>query len=80
MPVHLSPKARAKAVPVRKAASDRNGLRALSLGLCAIALSVVAYFTSADNIGASSILVGVAAIVAVIVHLGAEHEKTRGDD
>jgi membrane protein YdbS with pleckstrin-like domain len=51
----------------------------LSLGLCAIALSAVAYFMSADNIGASSILVGVAAIIAVIVHLGAEHEKTRGE-
>jgi uncharacterized membrane protein HdeD (DUF308 family) len=80
MPVHLPRKARAKAVPVGKhAASDWNGLWALSLGLCAIALSAVAYFMSADNIGASSILVGVAAIIAVIVHLGAEHEKTRGE-
>jgi hypothetical protein len=80
MPVHLPPKARAKAMPVREAASHWDGLWALSLGFCAIALSAVAYFMSADNIGASSVLVGVAAIIAVIVHLGAEHEKTRGDD
>jgi drug/metabolite transporter (DMT)-like permease len=79
MPVHLPPKACAKAVPVRKVASHWDGLWALSLGFCAIALSAVAYFMSADNVGASSILVGVAAIVAVTVH-DAERQKTRGDD
>jgi hypothetical protein len=84
MPIHLPPKARAKALPGRKQAAsdsiDWLGLWALSLGFCAIALAAIIYFTNGDNLGASSILVGAAAIIAVIVHLVAEPEETSDEN
>jgi hypothetical protein len=84
MPIHLPPKARAKALPVRKQAAidsiDWLGLWALSLGFCAIVLAAIAYFMNGDATGAGGILAGAAAIIAVVVHLGAEREKTGGEN
>jgi len=81
MPIHLPPKARVKAVPARRQAAinsiDWLGLWALSLGFCAIVLAGIAYFTIGDNIGASSILMGAAAIIAVIVRFGADRDQAR---
>ena len=81
MPIHLPPKARAKAAPARGQAAidsiDWLGLWALSLGFCAIVLAGIAYFTIGDNIGASSILMGAAAIIAVIVRFGADRDQAR---
>jgi hypothetical protein len=84
MPVQLPPKVRAKALPVRKQAAvdsvDWLGLWALSLGFCAIVLAGIAYFLNGDNGGASAILAGAAAIIAVVVHLGTEREDASGED
>ena len=78
MPIHLPPKARVKAVTARRqAAIDWLGLWALSLGFCAIVLAGIAYFTIGDNIGASGILMGAAAIIAVTVRFGADRDETR---
>ena len=74
MPIHLPPKARVKAVPARRQAAinsiDWLGLWALSLGFCAIVLAGIAYFMIGDNTGASCILVGAAAIIAIVVRFG----------
>ena len=74
MPIHLPPKARAKAAPARRQAAidsiDWLGLWALSLGFCAIILAGIANFIIGDNVGASSILAGAAAIIAVVVRFG----------
>ena len=75
MPVHLPPKTRAKVVAARRQAAidsiDWLGLWAFSLGFCAINLAGIAYFLNGDNIGASCILVGAAALIAVVVRFGA---------
>ena len=74
MPISLPPKIRAKALPARKQGAiesiDWLGVWALSLGFCAIILSAVAYFVSGDNTGASSILAGTAALIALIIRFG----------
>jgi hypothetical protein len=85
MPVQLPPKprakARTKALPTRSQAAvtiDWLGLWALSLGFCAIVLAGIAYFIIGDNIGASGILMGAAAIIAVIVGFGAANDEPTG--
>ena len=82
MPIRLRPKARAKAMPVRKPkpaesfdSFDWLGLWALSLGFCAIVLAGVAYFLNGDNTGASCILTGAAVLIAVIIHSGADRDE-----
>ena len=74
MPIHLPPKARAKAAPARRQAAtdsiDWLGLWALSLGFCGIILAGIAYFMIGDNVGASGILLGAAAVIAVVVRFG----------
>jgi polyferredoxin len=79
MPIPLPPKARTKVERMREAvtAFDWLGLWALSLGFCAIVLAATADFMGADIIGAGFILVGAAAIIALIVYAGAgRDEKT----
>ena len=82
MPIHLPPKARAKAAPARRQAAidsiDWLGLWALSLGFCAIILAGIAYFMTGDNVGASGILLGAAAVIAVVVRFGAESDEPSG--
>ena len=79
MPIHLPPKARAKAAPARRQAAidsiDWLGLWALSLGFCAIILAGIAYFMTGDNVGASGILLGAAAVIAVVVRFGAAGDE-----
>jgi len=79
MPIHLPPKARAKAAPARGQAAidsiDWLGLWALSLGFCAINLAGIAYFMTGDNIGASGILLGAAAVIAMVVRFGAAGDE-----
>jgi hypothetical protein len=79
MPIHLPPKVRAKAVAARRQAANNSidwlGLWALSLGFCAIVLAGIAYFMIGDNIGASGILMGAAAIIAVVVGFGADRDE-----
>jgi hypothetical protein len=77
MPIHLPPKARAKAAPARRQAAidsidsiDWLGLWALSLGFCAVILAGIANFRIGDNVRASGILAGAAAIIAVVVRFG----------
>ncbi len=78
MPAPLPPKARAKTVQAGKrqaiAAIDWLGLWALSLGFCAVVLAGIADLMGGDNIGAAFILIGAAAIIAIIVYTGAEPE------
>ena len=82
MPVHLPPKVRDKTVAARRQAAidsiDWLALWASSLGFCAIVLAGIAYFMIDDNIGASGILTGAAAIIAVVVRFGAEGDKPTG--
>ncbi|HET7912810.1 MAG TPA: hypothetical protein VFL49_12320 [Pseudolabrys sp.] len=77
MPIHLPPKARVRALRARKQTEigsiDWLGLWALSLAFCAINLAAIAYFVNGDNTGASCILVGAAALIAVIVRFAGEH-------
>jgi len=79
MPIHLPPKARAKAAPARRQAAtdsiDWLGLWALSLGFCGIILAGIAYFMTGDNVGASGILLGAAAVIAVVVRFGAAGDE-----
>jgi len=84
MPIHLPPKIRVKAVPARRQAAvdsiDWLGLWALSVAFCAIVLAGVAYFMNTDNVGASCILAGAAAIIAIIVRFGANDDEARDGD
>ena len=78
MPIRLPPEARAKAAPARRQAAtdsiDWLGLWALSLGFCAIILAGIAFMTG-DNVGASGILLGAAAVIAVVVRFGAAGDE-----
>ena len=79
MPVHLPPKVRAKAVAARRQTAidsiDWLALWAFSLGFCAINLAGIAYFLNGDNIGASYILIGAAALIAVVIRYGAAGDE-----
>lgn len=81
MPVPLPPKVRADVVRAPKHETfikfDWLGIWALSLGFCAINLAAITYFLAGDNIGASLILVGVAAIITLIVCLGGEPQESK---
>ncbi len=81
MPISLPPKSRADVVRARKdetfAQCDWLGVWALSLGFCAINLAGITYFLSGDNVGASFIPIGVAAIIAVILCLGREPQESK---
>jgi len=81
MPIMLPPKARADVARARKdetfAKLDWLGVWAVSLGFCAINLAGITYFLAGDNVGASLILVGVAAIIAVVLCLGSEPQKSK---
>ncbi|HET9715136.1 MAG TPA: hypothetical protein VFP60_03025 [Pseudolabrys sp.] len=61
-------------------AADWLGIWALSLGFCAINLAAIAYFAAKDSVGASFILVGAAAIIAVILRVSGQLEKRRESD
>jgi hypothetical protein len=82
MPILLPPKqtaSRAKAVRARKRETvptiDWLGLWAISLGLCALVLAGIADVVGDDNIGAAFILIGTAAIIAVIVCADGEADE-----
>ncbi|MFZ0100847.1 MAG: hypothetical protein WAL49_01010 [Pseudolabrys sp.] len=83
MPILLPPKQtamdRAKAVRARKGetvpAIDWLGLWAISLGLCAVVLAGIADVMGDDNIGAAFILVGAAAIIALIACADGEADE-----
>ena len=82
MPILLPPKqtaSRAKAVRARKRETvptiDWLGLWAISLGLCAVALAGIAGLMGDDNIGAAFILIGAAAIIALIVCADGEADE-----
>ena len=82
MPIHLPPKARVKAVRRQAAVHsiDWLGLWALSVAFCAIDLAGIAYFLNGDNIGASFILFGAAAIIAIVVRFGADRDEARDEN
>jgi Flp pilus assembly protein TadB len=84
MPIHLPHKARAKAAPARTQAAahaiDWLGLWALSVAFCAIVLAGIAYFMIGDNTGASCILVGAAAIIAIVVRFGTDRDEARDEN
>jgi len=79
MPNKLPLKLRAKAIEAREgrrvAARAREqertvdwlGLWAISLGLAAIGMACIAYFTVGDKVGASFILAGTAALIALLL-------------
>lgn len=83
MPILLPPKltamGRAKAVGARKhktfPAIDWLGLWAISLGLCAVVLAVIADVMGDDNIGAAFILIGAAAVIALIMCADGEADE-----
>lgn len=51
------------------------GVWAVSMGFAAIVLAAVAYGTVGDNIGASYILMGAAALVAIVLRIAADHSS-----
>jgi uncharacterized membrane protein HdeD (DUF308 family) len=74
MPNKLPIKPRAKAIHARDSVEsiDWLALWAISLGVCAVVLAATALFVAADKIGAVFILVGVAALIALILK-GSDH-------
>ena len=65
-----TPKTRAKAVePVE--AIDWLAIWALSLGLCAVVLAAIAFFSIGDKMGASFILAASAGIIGALLHWSA---------
>jgi uncharacterized membrane protein HdeD (DUF308 family) len=74
MPNKLPIEPRAKAIPARDSVEsiDWLALWAISLGVCAVVLAATALFVAADKIGAVFILVGVAALIALILK-GSDH-------
>jgi heme A synthase len=83
MPILLPPKqtamGRAKALRARKRETfptiDWLGLWAISLALCAVVLAGIADVMGDDNIGAAFILVGAAAIIALIACADGEADE-----
>lgn len=79
LPPNPPPKSRARAVRPRKreaiAPIDWLGLWALSLGFCAVVLAGIAEFMGEDNVGAAFILIGAAAIIALVVCVGGEADE-----
>jgi hypothetical protein len=71
MPNKLPVKPRAKAIPSQQAAQiDWLALWAISLGVCAIVMAATAFFAAADKIGTVFILVGAAALIALVLKAG----------
>ena len=62
-------KPRAKAVRANESIEpiDWLALWAISLGVCAVVLAATALYAAADNIGATFILIGTAAMISVIL-------------
>jgi drug/metabolite transporter (DMT)-like permease len=82
MPISLPPKqtamGRAKTGARKREtfpAIDWLGLWAISLGLCAVVLAGIADVMGDDNIGAAFILIGAAAIIALIVCADGEADE-----
>ena len=69
MPTHTPRKPQAKARAVDPSEHiDWLALWAISLGLCAIVLAAIAYFTVGDKLGASTIMASVAGIIGAVLH------------
>ena len=73
MPNKLPLKPRAKAVRANDSVQsiDWLALWAISLGVCAVILAATALFVAVDKIGAVFILVGTAALIAIILKASA---------
>jgi len=68
MPNKLPLKPRAKAVRATEAQSiDWLALWAISLGICAVVIAAIAFFSVADKVGAALVLIGTAALIAIIL-------------
>jgi hypothetical protein len=44
-------------------------LWAISLGICAVILAAIAYFTVGDKLGAATIMASVAGLIGAVLHL-----------
>ena len=70
MPTHTprKPQAKARAIdPVEHI--DWLALWAISLGICAVVLAAIAYFTVGDKHGAATIMATVAGIIGAVLHM-----------
>ena len=64
LPLKTPVKSRVKAAtPV----FDALGIWSLSMGISAVAMAALAYFTAGDKIGAAFVLVGAALVVALVL-------------
>jgi hypothetical protein len=74
MPNKLPLKPRTKAIHARDSVEsiDWLGLWAISLGLCAVVIAAIAFFSAGDKTGAGMVLVGTAALIALILR-GSAH-------
>ena len=70
-----APKPPAPASVKRSPRFDWLGLWAISLGLCALVLAGIADVVGDDNIGAAFILIGAAAVIALIVCADGEADE-----
>lgn len=64
MPVPLPQRPRSKAVPAEKSI-DWLTLWALSMGLASLCIGAIAFFSAGDGAGASLVLAGGAALIAL---------------
>ncbi len=69
MPNKFPLKPRSKAIHVDQSETPVDGLAlwAISLGVCASVIAAIAFFSAADQIGATLILVGAATLISVIL-------------
>ena len=70
MPTHTPRKPQAKARAVHPSEEvDWLALWAISLGICAVILAAIVYFSIGDKLGASTVMASVAGIIGVVLHM-----------
>jgi hypothetical protein len=70
MPTHTPRKPQAKARAADPTEHiDWLALWAISLGICAVILAAIAYFTVGDKLGAATIMASVAGLIGAVLHL-----------
>ena len=78
MPTHTPRKPQVKARAVEPAEHfDWLALWAISLGICAVVLAGIAYFTVGDKLGAATIMAAVAGIIGAVLHVSEAPGESR---
>jgi hypothetical protein len=67
----LKPRAKSVRIDETIDSIDWLALWAISLGVCSVVIAMIAFFTAGDKTGAAFVLIGTAALIAVILNAGA---------